>query len=132
MMMDYESYYDVSDLEPTAYINKNGRLGYQLYWSPADSLSFSLATQGLIRNEQDRYLQDTFRHSDGLHMSANSSYQFEHRAVGAGIHASAERKDMDWEAYQNVSLEQVSTRIPIVSYGIVVLTLADAWMISLT
>lgn len=104
MMMDYESYYDVSDLEPTAYINKNGRLGYQLYWSPADSLSFSLATQGLIRNEQDRYLQDTFRHSDGLHMSANSSYQFEHRAVGAGIHASAERKDMDWEAYQNVSL----------------------------
>ncbi|HPF09600.1 MAG TPA: hypothetical protein PL020_07700, partial [Candidatus Cloacimonadota bacterium] len=49
VFMDYESYYDASDLDPTAYINKNGNLGYRLYLSPLDSLSFQVEARGVIR-----------------------------------------------------------------------------------
>lgn len=103
LLMDYESYFDSSDLEPTAYINKNGKMGYQLFWSPLDSLVLSLQAHGLIRNEQDRYLQDNYRNSNGYQLSSNSSYRYEGSSVSAGIRGYVDAKEMNWESYRTVT-----------------------------
>lgn len=105
LMMDYDSYFDSSDLEPTAYINKNGNLGYRLQWSPAESLHVAVEARGLIRSEQDRYLQDNFRSSDGVQLASNASYRYEKDAFTAGVRANAERKQMNWESYRNIGAQ---------------------------
>jgi hypothetical protein len=105
LMMDYDSYFDSSDLEPSAYINKNGDVGYQLYWSPVDSLIMAVEAHGLIRNEQDRYLQDNFRSSDGLQFISNASYRYDADFFSAGIRANANRKNMNWESYRDLGTQ---------------------------
>jgi len=101
--VDYESFYDASDLDPSAYINKNGSIGYQLWWSPIDSLSMGVRTSGLIRNEQDRYLVGNHINSDGLQLQSSISYRYDHEYVSANIGAQVDQKRMDWEAYQDAS-----------------------------
>jgi len=101
-LMDYESYFDSSDLEPTAYINKNGKLGYGLFWSPLDSLLLGLQAHGLIRNEQDRYLHDNYRSSDGFQLASDASYRYEGSAVSAGLRGNVEAKEMNWESYRYI------------------------------
>lgn len=100
LFMDYESHYDASDLDPSAYVNKNGNLGYRLYYSPIDSLSFSAEARGLIRNEQDRYLPGNFIKSDGLQFSGAMNYHPLRDKIDARVSANLEHRKMDWEAYQ--------------------------------
>lgn len=103
LLLDYESYYDASDLDPTAYINKNGNLGYQLHWLVADSLSLSLEAHGLIRNEQDRYLVGNYLKSDGYELLSQASYRYDGELLAAGISGNLDKKLMDWEAYESAS-----------------------------
>lgn len=104
-LMDYESYYDASDLEPTAYINKNGKLGYRLFFSPIDSLVLSLEAHGLIRNEQDRYIQDEFRYSKGLQYMGFTAYRYEGESLSMGLRANLDAKDMNWEKFTDISTQ---------------------------
>ncbi|MCB5260691.1 MAG: hypothetical protein M0Q19_04170 [Candidatus Cloacimonetes bacterium] len=103
LLMDYESYFDTSDLEPVAYVNKNGKLGYRLDWTPIDSLFLGLATNGIIRNEKDRYIQESHRSSDGFQVLAHSSYRYISNIVNAGFRANYEKKEMNWESYRDFS-----------------------------
>lgn len=103
LILDYESYFDASDLDPTAYINKNGNLGYQLHWAVADSLFLSLQAHGLIRNEQDRYLVGNYLKSDGFQLLSDASYGYENDLLSLGISGNLDKKLMDWEAYESAS-----------------------------
>ncbi|MDD2423442.1 MAG: hypothetical protein PHG34_04460 [Candidatus Cloacimonetes bacterium] len=103
LILNYESYFDASDFDPTAYINKNGNLGYELNWMIADSLSLSVQAHGLIRNEQDRYLVDNYLKSDGYELLSDASYRYESELLSAGISGNLDKKLMDWEAYQSAS-----------------------------
>jgi hypothetical protein len=103
LILDYESYYDASDLDPNSYVNKNGNLGYQLQWMPLDSLNLGLEAHGLIRNEQDRYLVGNYLKSKGLQLISYASYHFESELASAGFSANLDHKKMDWEAYQDAS-----------------------------
>jgi len=103
LSMGYESLYDASDLDPNAYVNKNGKIGYQLFWTPLDSLSMGVHTNLWIRNEQDRYLVGNLLKSDGLQVSTHASYRFDKEIVTASISAQTDHKEMDWEAYQDMA-----------------------------
>ncbi|MDD2544202.1 MAG: hypothetical protein PHC57_07210 [Candidatus Cloacimonetes bacterium] len=103
VFMDYESYYDASDLDPTAYINKNGNLGYRLFLSPLDSLSFQVEARGVIRNEQDRYLPGNHIKSKGLHLLGAMNYHPFRDLIDASVSANMEHRKLDWEAYQLAS-----------------------------
>ncbi|MCB5251681.1 MAG: hypothetical protein RBR69_07855 [Candidatus Cloacimonadaceae bacterium] len=103
LVLDYESYFDASDLDPTAYINKNGNLGYQLHWAVADSLFLSLQAHGLIRNEQDRYLVGNYLKSDGYQLLSDASYSYGSELLTLGISGNLDKKLMDWEAYESAS-----------------------------
>ncbi|MDI3503383.1 MAG: hypothetical protein PWP64_319 [Candidatus Cloacimonadota bacterium] len=103
LFLDYESYFNSSDLDPNAYINKNGTLGYRLHWIALDSLNLSLEAHGLIRNEQDRYLVGNHLKSQGLQLLSHASYGIDGKWAAAGLSADWEQKKMDWEAYQVAS-----------------------------
>ncbi len=105
LSVNYESYYDASDLDPNSYVNKNGKLGYQIWWNPVDSLSLGIEAHGLIRNEQDRYLVGNHLKSDGLQLLSHASYRLDEEFVSAGMSARIERKEMDWEKYQDASAQ---------------------------
>lgn len=101
--MGYESLYDASDLDPNAYVNKNGNIGYQLWWNPIDSLSMGIQTNAWIRNEQDRYLVGNLLKSDGLQISSHTSYRLDRDKVTAKLSTQTDHKKMDWEAYQDLA-----------------------------
>lgn len=103
LFMDYESHFDASDLDPSAYINKNGNLGYRIYYSPIDSLSVSAELRALIRNEQDRYLPGNFLKSDGLQFAGSTHYRLLLDQIDAGVSGNLEYRKLDWEAYQLAS-----------------------------
>ncbi len=103
LFLDYESYFDASDLDPTAYINKNGNLGYQMQWNVADSLFLSIEAHGLIRNEQDRYLVGNYLKSDGYELSSLASYRYDGEMLSAGFSGNLDKKLMDWEAYDSAA-----------------------------
>lgn len=103
LFMDYESHFDASDLDPNAYINKNGNLGYRLYYSPVDSLSFTAEARALIRNEQDRYLPGNYLKSEGLQFSGATHYRMLWDEIEAGVSANLDHRKLDWEAYQLAS-----------------------------
>lgn len=103
LLLDYDSYFDSSDLDPTAYINKNGNLGYELQWTPIDSLFVRLQAHGLIRNEQDRYLLGNYLKSDGFQLLSDASYRYDGELLSAGVSGNLDKKLMDWEAYESAS-----------------------------
>lgn len=103
---DYQSVYDASDLEPSAYVNKTAMLGYQLSYLPLDSLSLSLFSRGVFRREQDRYISGEHLASKGYWLGSNARYASTWNLGSAGIGLVAERKKMAWEAFD---LAQVSS-----------------------
>ena len=97
---DYKSIYDASDLEPSPYENKTASLGYQLTVQPSDSLSFNLFGKGLLRNEQDRYINNNSLYSDGYWIGSSAHFSALLGKVQSGITGSAERKKLAWEAFE--------------------------------
>ncbi len=91
-----------ADLNP--YRSKTGYLGYWLEFSPLDSLSFELGAKGLIRSEEDRYIQDAKLNSDGWQGHARAQASMELWNSWTGVNLSYERKKMDWESQQNAGL----------------------------
>ncbi|PKN73041.1 MAG: hypothetical protein CVU50_04600 [Candidatus Cloacimonetes bacterium HGW-Cloacimonetes-3] len=98
---DYKSIYDASALEASPYVNKTASLGYQLSFKPVDSLSVSVFSNVLIRNEQDRYVNNSSLSSDGWWLGANGNYAAELGALQGGLSAGAERKKLAWEAFES-------------------------------
>jgi len=97
---DYQSVFDASDLEPSPYINKTATLGYAIAYEPLDSLSLQVFTRGLLRREQDRYVAGAFLSSQGYWIGSNLRTAFRNDSYTAGISGNAERKKMDWEAFE--------------------------------
>ncbi len=103
IFVDYESYYDASDLDPASYVNKNGNLGYRLFYNPIDSLLVNAEAGFMIRNEQDRYLAGNYLKSNGIKASASSQYALQFKQIDARLSAAIDVQDLDWEAYQSAS-----------------------------
>ncbi|MEN6444576.1 MAG: hypothetical protein ABFC98_00860 [Candidatus Cloacimonas sp.] len=97
---DYQTIYDNSDLEPSAYLNKTAVLGYQIDYSPIDSLDFGIFSKGIIRNEQDRYANGYLLSSEGYWIGSSAHYSTFLPKAMAGITANVERKKMDWESFE--------------------------------
>ncbi|HOA29810.1 MAG TPA: hypothetical protein PKL34_07205 [Candidatus Cloacimonadota bacterium] len=100
LFMDYSSHYDASDLDPTAYVNKNGNLGYRLYYNPIDSLYVNAEARALIRKEQDRYLLGNHIMSEGMQFSSGFTYHPFRDKIDARLSANMEDRSLDWEAYR--------------------------------
>ncbi|HNV92702.1 MAG TPA: hypothetical protein P5518_07335 [Candidatus Cloacimonas sp.] len=101
---DYQTFYDNSDLEPAAYVNKTAILGYHINYSPVDSLNIGIFSKGILRNEQDRYVNGYSLSSEGYWFGSNASYSNYILNSIAGISANAERKRMDWESFDYANL----------------------------
>jgi len=97
---DYQSIFDASDLEPSPYINKTATLGYALSMQPLDSLSLSFFSRGLLRSEQDRYISGAQLKSQGYWLGSNIRTALFSDSYTAGIAADAQRKKIDWEAFE--------------------------------
>lgn len=102
LLLDYDSYREESDLAPDAHLNKNGNVGYQLYFSPLDSLYLSVETKGLIRKEQDRYLKDNYLKSDGFLLSSAAGYRYETNVFTGFVRGNLSKKKMNWEEYHDL------------------------------
>ena len=102
LAIDYESYQEASDLDPGAYVNKNGKLGYQLYYSPIDSLFLRLEGHAIMRNEHDRWSDKAYLNSDGLQFSSALGYRYDEETWNLHLRAHADNKNMDWEKYTDV------------------------------
>ncbi len=102
--IDYNSIYDASSLEPSPYVNKTTSLGYTLMYQAMDSLSLSVFSNALVRNEQDRYIDDASLYSDGFWLGANGRYAGEFGGFQTGLSASAEKKKLAWEAYDSAQV----------------------------
>jgi hypothetical protein len=81
-------------------VNKNGNLGYRLYYNPIDSLSVNAEARALIRNEQDRYLPGNYIRSEGMQLSGGFTYHPLRDRIDARLSANLEDRSLDWEAYR--------------------------------
>ncbi len=102
--IDYQSIFDASSLEPSPYVNKTASLGYRLMYQALDSLSVTAFSHALVRNEQDRYVDDTKLYSDGYWLGANGRYGVELGALQGGLTAGVERKKLAWEAFETAQM----------------------------
>ena len=89
---DYQTLYDNSDLEPSAYVNKTAILGYHPNYNPWDSLNTGIFSKGILRNEQDRYVSGYSLSSVGYWFGSNASYSTNILNSMAGLAANAESK----------------------------------------
>jgi hypothetical protein len=102
---DYQTVYDASDLEPSPYVNKTATLGYQLSYLPLDSLSISVFSKGIFRQEQDRYVSNNHLASKGYWLGSNARLSTTLGITNGGLSLSAERKKLAWEAYELAQLD---------------------------
>ncbi|HNQ43390.1 MAG TPA: hypothetical protein PKI59_03135, partial [Candidatus Cloacimonadota bacterium] len=103
LFMDYESYFDSSDLDPSPYVNRTANLGYQVYWTPLDSLTVNVLARGIIRNEQDRYILDSYLKSNGYQYTGSLRYFWGSKIADLNLSGAYEQKKLDWESSQNAS-----------------------------
>lgn len=103
LFMDYESYFDSSDLNPSPYINRTGNLGYQLNWTPVDSLSLGVFAKGIVRNEQDRYIMDSYLKSNGYQYAGSMRYALSEDLFDLSLDGNYEQKKLDWESSRSIS-----------------------------
>lgn len=101
----YEYLFDSSELEPEfhPYRNKTGFLGYSLSFLPADSLLLEAGLKGLIRSEDDRYLVGNTLSSEGWQATGKTSVGGTLGFADAGLAATYDFKDLDWESYQDLA-----------------------------
>ncbi|MDY0152235.1 MAG: hypothetical protein RBS43_08200, partial [Candidatus Cloacimonas sp.] len=102
---DYQSLFDASDLEPSPYVNKTAMLGYQFSYLPLDSLSLSMFSKGIFRQEQDRYISGNHLASKGYWLGSNARFSSSLGNANGGISVAAERKKLAWEAYDLAQLD---------------------------
>lgn len=102
LSFDYQSYLDENDLDPTAYNNKNGKIGYGLYYYPIDSLSISAELNALIRNEQDRYSPGNILKSDGHEYLGSIGYTRQIHWLYTQFLANLQSRNLDWEEYHSL------------------------------
>lgn len=102
LAVDYESYLEASDLDPAAYVNKNGKLGYQLYFAPVDSVFIRLESYAIMRNEHDRWADRSYLNSDGLQFVSAMGYRYDQDTWSLNLRANADGKNMDWEKYGDI------------------------------
>ncbi len=95
----YLTFYDASDLEPSAYVNKTATLGYQINYTPVESLNIGIFSKGIFRNEQDRYVSGNLLSSEGYWIGSDIHYATYFSNSIAGIGTTGERKKMDWESF---------------------------------
>ncbi|HPX10459.1 MAG TPA: hypothetical protein PLK65_04610, partial [Candidatus Cloacimonas sp.] len=95
----YLTFYDASDLEPSAYVNKTATMGYQINYTPAESLNIGVFSKSIFRNEQDRYVSGNLLSSNGYWLGSDIRYAAYFSNSEAGISTNAERKKMDWESF---------------------------------
>ncbi|MCB5234077.1 MAG: hypothetical protein LHW60_02360 [Candidatus Cloacimonetes bacterium] len=102
LAVDYESYQESSDLDPGAYVNKNGKLGYLLYFAPIDSLFLRLESYAILRNEHDRWSDKSYLNSDGLQFTTAMGYRYDEEIWNLNLRANADNKNMNWEKYTDL------------------------------
>jgi len=102
----YDYFYDSSSLEQelSPYRNKTAFLGYDLEFSPADSLALNLGGSAIIRREEDRYTADRLLKSDGYRLQGSMRAASGWGDAQFGIRAHVESKDLDWEAYRRTNI----------------------------
>lgn len=97
----YEYHYDLNDLalDAAKFQSRMGFLGYQLEFSPLDSLVLEAGSKGYFRSEEDPFKPRSTIHSDGLSFASGLRYAASERFGDYGFRAAIEHKNLDWEFY---------------------------------
>jgi len=101
---DYLSIFDSSDLEPSPYMNKTATLGYLLEFQPLDSLQASIFGRGIIRREQDRYVNNAHLSSDGYALGSDLRWGSALSNTDFGLSGGAQRSRLAWESFDTARM----------------------------